>query len=84
MMAWHAEKVRGFRFDSSPQALLVETAKVKYDIALQRQKVENVLSGGFERLSRLKLDAESSIAKLLPPLQIAAREFSQATADLLP
>lgn len=84
MMAWHAEKVRGFRFDSSPQALLAETAKVKYDIALQRQKVENVLSGGLERLSRLKVDAESSIAKLLPPLQIAAREFSQATADLLP
>lgn len=83
MMRWQADKVRGFRFNSSPQALHVETAKVRQEVAAQRQKVESVLQGGPEHLTRIKSDVESSVAKLMPQLQRAAQALSQASANLI-
>ncbi|WP_198088631.1 helix-hairpin-helix domain-containing protein [Variovorax sp. E3] len=82
VMAWRAQCESSFRFDGSPKALQVDIARVKSTTAAERAKLEADLRGGPERLGRIKVETEAALTRMRSSLSIAARELSQADADL--
>ena len=84
MTTWRRQCESEFRFDSSPHAIKVDIARVTHEIAVQRQKLEALLQGGLERLVRLKVEADSALARSAAALQPAAVELAQAIADMTP
>lgn len=81
MMDWRATCARGFRFNANQAASDANTSAVRARFGARKLFLESALRSGLDELWKLRGQASSRVAELLPRATEAARHLAQTRSD---